>query len=88
MRDVSYRKAYILPGDLGAHRKEGCNAQKTGERLGFEKVKGKTYLWTVDQITSCYQLTTGADRFLPDVVPLAQYVDGRMDLNRQVPNDF
>ena len=83
--DAIFKKSYILHGDLGAFRKGGPTLQKTGDRSGVEKIKGREYFWTFSPRESSYDLTTEADRYLHDVVPLAQRDSHRMGSSTSIP---
>ena len=80
LRDMIYRKGYILHGDLGAQRKGGNTAQRTDDRSATIVEKGKSYLWSLSTTTSCYQSTTSKDRFLPDVIAIASANQGRVGI--------
>lgn len=85
LRDFIYRKSYILYVDLGAHRKGEDAPQRTKEKAVFETVKGKTYYFTMNTTTSCYQLTTGTNRFIPSFIQAAKADSLNMGASTTIP---
>ena len=69
-----YRKGYILYGDLEAKCRGGHQAQKTGEKSESRRNKEQSYIWRLGEgISHCPKMTSD-DRFLSDVLNIAQSI--------------
>lgn len=72
VRDLVYRKSYILHGDLGAKTRGGKHPRKTGERGESYSVKGESLVFGYNAGVSLYRITTERDRFIPDLMAAAR----------------